>query len=120
MESAMNHYQSLAGTAQQIFSYLPNGTAEAVTYAAIPVVAYCGAPVVLGYLGFSAAGPVAGSLAAAWQSSIGVVQAGSAFSIIQGSVMTGAASVAGGAVGAIAPIAKFGSWLWGKNSTQCD
>jgi hypothetical protein len=38
-------------------------------------------------VGFSSAGPVAGSLAAAWQASIGNVVAGSLFSTVQGAAM---------------------------------
>ena len=60
------------------------------------------APWILGAAGFSAAGPVAGSIAAGWQSSLGVVQAGSLFAWCQSAVMGGyaaqtitAASVAG-------------------------
>ena len=45
----------------------------------------------LGAAGFAATGPVAGSAAAAWQSSIGLVQAGSLFSWCQGAAMGGAA-----------------------------
>ncbi|KAE8382750.1 hypothetical protein BDV26DRAFT_253075 [Aspergillus bertholletiae] len=49
-------------------------------------------PLVLGAVGFSATGPVAASLAAAWQSSIGCVQAGSLFATLQGAAMGGAAA----------------------------
>ncbi|GLA79116.1 hypothetical protein AtubIFM55763_002036 [Aspergillus tubingensis] len=49
-------------------------------------------PAILGAVGFSAAGPVAASFAAAWQSSIGVVQAGSLFATLQGAAMGGAAA----------------------------
>ncbi|KAJ8066910.1 hypothetical protein OCU04_004295 [Sclerotinia nivalis] len=53
---------------------------------------------VLGVVGFSAAGPVAGSAAAAWQSSIGLVEAGSIFAWCQSVAMGGAA--VGGIIGA--------------------
>ncbi|PQE24357.1 kinase-like domain protein [Rutstroemia sp. NJR-2017a BVV2] len=53
---------------------------------------------VLGAAGFAAAGPVAGSAAAAWQSSIGLVEAGSAFAWCQSVAMGGAA--VGGLIGA--------------------
>jgi hypothetical protein len=46
---------------------------------------------VLGVVGFGAAGPIAGSTAAAWQSSIGLVEAGSIFSWCQSAAMGGAA-----------------------------
>ncbi|CAD8077177.1 unnamed protein product [Paramecium sonneborni] len=42
--------------------------------------------------GFSSIGPVAGSLAAATQASIGNVVAGSAFAVVQGVAMTGVVS----------------------------
>ncbi|KAK6343471.1 hypothetical protein TWF730_011060 [Orbilia blumenaviensis] len=51
--------------------------------AGIPAVATGSVPVVLGALGFGAAGPAAGSLAAAWQSSIGNVASGSLFALAQ-------------------------------------
>lgn len=60
---------------------------------------------VLGAIGFGAGGPVAASAAAAWQSSAGLVQAGSLFSWCQSAAMGGAAvngiiatGVAGGGV----------------------
>ncbi|KAB8300435.1 hypothetical protein EYC80_000608 [Monilinia laxa] len=53
---------------------------------------------ILGAVGFSAAGPVAGSAAAAWQSSIGLVEAGSIFAWCQSLAMGGAA--VGGIIGA--------------------
>lgn len=46
---------------------------------------------VLGAAGFGALGPVAGSSAAAWQASIGAVEAGSLFAWCQGAAMGGAA-----------------------------
>ena len=58
---------------------------------------------VLGALGFGALGPVAGTTAAAWQASLGLVQAGSLFAWCQSAAMGGAALsgiIAGGAVGA--------------------
>ena len=48
----------------------------------------------LGFAGFSALGPTAGSAAAAWQSSIGLVQVGSLFSWCQGAA-TGGTAVGG-------------------------
>ncbi|KAF7953378.1 hypothetical protein EAE96_006584 [Botrytis aclada] len=52
---------------------------------------------VLGAVGFSAAGPIAGSAAAAWQSGIGLVEAGSIFAWCQSAAMGGAA--VGGIIG---------------------
>lgn len=46
---------------------------------------------VLGAIGFSAAGPVAGSAAAAWQASLGIVEAGTLFAWCQSAAMGGAA-----------------------------
>jgi Interferon-induced 6-16 family len=46
---------------------------------------------VLGAVGFTAAGPAAGSAAAAWQASIGLVEAGSFFAWCQSAAMGGAA-----------------------------
>ena len=63
-----------------------------VTVAAAPIV-------VLGplaaTLGFGAAGPVAGWIAAAWQASIGAVEAGSLFAMLQSIGMAGAAATVG-------------------------
>ena len=42
-------------------------------------------------MGFGAAGPLAGSAAAAWQSSLGLVEAGSFFAWCQSAAMGGAA-----------------------------
>ena len=48
-------------------------------------------PAILGAIGFSAAGPVLGSVAAGWQASIGSVAAGSLFAFLQSVAMGGAA-----------------------------
>ena len=55
-------------------------------------------------LGFSIAGPMAGSLAAGWQASIGLVNAGSLFAFLQSAGMGGAAAglfVGGGVTGGL-------------------
>ena len=69
------------------------------------MVAPFAAPATLVAAGFAATGPVAGSAAAAWQSSRGLVQAGSFFAWCQSAAMGGAAvngisacSAAGGGV----------------------
>lgn len=70
------------------------GVAMLASVAAVPV---------LGAAGFAATGPVAGSAAAAWQASIGLVEAGSLFAWCQSAAMGGAALggvVACGAAGA--------------------
>ena len=51
----------------------------------------CLAIPVLGAVGFSAVGPVAGSIAAGWQGSIGLVQGASLFAWCQSAAMGGAA-----------------------------
>ena len=69
----------------------------------VVVTASAAAPLALGGLGFGAMGPVAGSVATSWQSSIGLVQAGSLFSWCQSAAMGGAAVngiYASGAAGA--------------------
>lgn len=58
---------------------------------------------IFGAVGFSALGPVAGSSAAAWQASMGAVEAGSLFAWCQSAAMGGAAVngiIAAGATGA--------------------
>lgn len=66
-------------------------------------------PAILGAVGFGALGPVAGSAAAGWQASIGIVEAGSLFAWCQSAAMSGAAvnaivatGAAGGGVAALA------------------
>ncbi len=56
----------------------------------VSVLSFFAVPV-LGAVGFTAAGPAAGSAAAAWQSSMGVVKAGSLFSWCQSAAMGGGA-----------------------------
>ncbi|MCJ1403431.1 hypothetical protein MMC11_006654 [Xylographa trunciseda] len=74
-------------------------------------------PVILPAIGFSSMGPVAGSLAAAWQSAIGAVVAGSPFAILQSAAMGGAAAgvITGVGVAGFAALAakKVGEWAWG-------
>jgi len=67
---------------------------------------------ILGAIGFTAAGPLAGSAAAGWQSSIGIVQGGSFFAWCQSAAMGGAAmggilvtGLAGGGVAVGATVA---------------
>ena len=70
---------------------------------------------VLGAAGFSALGPVTGSAAAAWQASLGIVEAGSLFTWCQSAAMGGAAvnaiiatGAAGGGVAVLATAAAAG------------
>ncbi|KAL8790290.1 MAG: hypothetical protein Q9213_000642 [Squamulea squamosa] len=48
-------------------------------------------PAILEVVGFGALGPVAGSIAAGWQSSLGLVAAGTPFAFLQSAAMGGAA-----------------------------
>lgn len=52
---------------------------------------YLAMPAILGAIGFSATGPVLGSVAAGWQATIGSVASGSVFSFLQSAAMGGAA-----------------------------
>jgi len=70
-----------------------------VTGAVASTVAFITVPV-LGVIGFSAIGPAAGTAAAAWQSSIGLVNAGSLFALCQSAAMGGAAAAGLTSVGA--------------------
>ncbi|MCJ1269198.1 hypothetical protein MMC22_009087 [Lobaria immixta] len=72
-----------------------------------------GAPLILGAAGFSAVGPVAGSAAAAWQSSAGLVQAGSFFAWCQSAAMGGAAVGGIAAAGTVGASAVAGATLAG-------
>lgn len=60
-------------------------------------------PAILGAIGFSASGPVLGSIAAGLQASMGSVAAGSLFAILQSAAMGGAA------MGLFAGIGAFGA-----------
>lgn len=59
-------------------------------------------------IGFGALGPIAGSIAATWQASIGIVSAGSTFSTIQSAAMLGGPILAAGAL--------IGLGIWGAVS----
>jgi len=76
---------------------------------------------VLGIAGFSAIGPVASSAAAAWQSSLGLVQAGSSFATFQSVAMGGAATAimaAQGVGGAVAGLALLDEFLSGVGDKE--
>jgi Interferon-induced 6-16 family len=60
-----------------------------VTGAVVTTAALIAVPI-LGAIGFSSIGPVAGSVAAGWQASIGAVEAGSLFALCQSAAMGGA------------------------------
>lgn len=56
----------------------------------LSVLSFCAVPA-LGAIGFTAAGPAANTVAAAWQASIGAVKAGSLFAWCQSAAMGGGA-----------------------------
>lgn len=78
----------------------------------------------LGIAGFSALGPTAGSAAAAWQSSIGIVQVGSVFAWCQSAAMGGSAAgtifAAQGAGAGVAGLAALGGILSGSKDNQAE
>lgn len=87
----------------------------------VSVLAYvgqAGCSMLLGCLGFSASGPVAGSLAAGWMAATGGVAAGSFYAFFQSLAMGGVAapvlaSIGGIGVGALAwGASKLASTLW--------
>ncbi|KAI9773273.1 MAG: hypothetical protein M1839_002185 [Geoglossum umbratile] len=83
----------------------------------LAVVSCMAAPAILMAVGFTAAGPAAGTAAAAWQASIGLVEAGSFFAWCQSAAMGGAAVqgiIATGVAGAgVAGGATFAERAWG-------
>jgi hypothetical protein len=92
-EWAYNQFTSQDHFSKTIFNYITRhplifglqvlgGTVAIASALALPI---------LGALGFTAAGPLAGSAAATWQSSIGIVQGGSLFAWCQSAAMGGAA-----------------------------
>ncbi|KAF5855433.1 hypothetical protein ETB97_009221 [Aspergillus alliaceus] len=91
MERLRNMTTSIVSFGQTVAREHPTALAVGSTGLALATAPITG-PAVLGTVGFSATGPVAASLAAAWQSSIGAVQAGSLFATLQGAAMGGAAA----------------------------
>ncbi|KAE8386146.1 hypothetical protein BDV23DRAFT_175723 [Aspergillus alliaceus] len=91
MERLRNMTTSFVSFGQTVAREHPTALAVGSTGLALATAPITG-PAVLGTVGFSATGPVAASLAAAWQSSIGAVQAGSLFATLQGAAMGGAAA----------------------------
>ena len=84
-------------------------------------------PIILPAIGFSAIGPVAQSLAAAWQSAIGIVAAGTPFSFLQSAAMGGPAAsvflVAGVAGLAGLAIKKAAGWVtrwWNSKNDEAE
>ena len=90
-------------------NYIKEQPVEFALYAtgAVTLTASLVALPILGAVGFTAAGPAAGSAAAAWQASIGLVEAGSFFAWCQSAAMGGAAVngiIATGVAGATMPV----------------
>ena len=105
-------------------SYVHENPKEAV-FALLCIVTMLTVPVILPAIGFGAVGPAAGSLAAAWQSSIGIVAAGSPFAFLQSAAMGGAAAgviygsgVAGLAVLAAKRTAEWTYTWWRKRNDE--
>jgi hypothetical protein len=75
---------------------------------------------ILGAVGFSAIGPVAGSAAAGWQAAIGAVEAGSLFAFCQSVTMGGAAvaTLTGAGVGGAAAAAAASALPGGSNPRE--
>lgn len=68
-------------------------------------------PAILGAIGFSAAGPVLGSVAAGWQASLGSVASGSVFSFFQSAAMGGAAMGVSTGIGVLGAVIAVGGGL---------
>ncbi|MCJ1383698.1 hypothetical protein MMC17_006812 [Xylographa soralifera] len=83
-----------------------------IVFALFCMICLAAVPVILPAIGFSSIGPVAGGLAAAWQSAIGAVVAGSPFAILQSAAMGGVAGVlvTGVGVAGIAGLAAKKGW----------
>jgi len=99
------HYIAL-GKIKQYIDDNPARFALQVTGAVIGAAGLLAVPI-LGAIGFSALGPVAGSVAAGWQASIGAVEAGSLFAICQSAAMGGAAAAGFASAGAGGMAAAF-------------
>lgn len=67
----------------------------------------CATPAILGAIGFSATGPVLGSIAAGWQASIGSVTASSLFAFLQSAAMGGAVMGLFSVIGALGVVVLF-------------
>ncbi|KAL0635417.1 hypothetical protein Q9L58_005625 [Maublancomyces gigas] len=65
-------------------------------------------------LGFGGVGPVAGTVAAAWQAAIGNVVAGSCFAMLQSMTMTGTLMSAGGGLIAVGVAGLAGGTEWAR------
>ena len=74
-------------------------------------------PPILQVVGFGALGPIAGSIAAGWQSSLGLVAAGTPFAFLQSAAMGGAAMGAITIVGALGSAVTIAAALTLKKGT---
>ncbi|KAL8836826.1 MAG: hypothetical protein Q9176_006059 [Flavoplaca citrina] len=76
-------------------------------------------PAILEIVGFGALGPVGGSIAAGWQSSLGLVAAGSPFAFLQGAAMGGAAMGVMTGIGVLVGAVTVAAALTLKEGTVC-
>ncbi|KAL9618146.1 MAG: hypothetical protein Q9160_007096 [Pyrenula sp. 1 TL-2023] len=104
----------------------PYSTAAAATGLVVSG-ASLAAQAALGWAGFTSVGPAAGSYAAGWQASIGLVNAGSPFAWCQSAAMGGAAAaqvtsvgVAGAGVAAVAGGVGLGQAAMKKSSERLE
>ena len=74
-------------------------------------------PVILEVVGFGALGPVAGSIAAGWHSSLGIVAAGTPFAFLQSAAMGGAAMGVMTGIGALGSAVTIAAALFLKKRT---
>ena len=102
VKKAKDAYQGSSESAQAV-----------VDGAAVTAVSAGTAGVGVSIAGFSSIGPVAGSVAAGWQASMGAVAAGSWFATLQSAAMTTVAGVAGAPVligGAVVGATAYGAY----------
>jgi Interferon-induced 6-16 family len=75
-------------------------------------------PAILGAIGFGFFGPIAGTIAAGWQASMGSVAAGSLFAFLQSAAMGGAAMGFFVGIGAFGGVTAAGLGLASLNTTR--
>ena len=77
----------------------------------------CAIPAILEVVGFGALGPVAGSIATGWHSSLGLVAAGTPFAFLQSAAMGGAAMGVMTGIGALSSMVTIAAALTLKERT---
>ncbi|KAL8704223.1 MAG: hypothetical protein Q9201_002600 [Fulgogasparrea decipioides] len=77
----------------------------------------CAIPAILEVVGFGTLGPIAGSIAAGWHSSLGLVAAGTPFAFLQSAAMGGAAMGVMTGIGTLAGAATITAALTLKEGT---